>query len=278
MSLHPAVAHKELVPPPEPLAVPVIDNHTHLDACGMRTPEDVAGAMQRAAAVGVAAAITVGGDAAANRWAVTAAGWHENLYAAVAIHPTETVGFDETARAEVAALAADPRVVAIGETGLDLYWDTAPVAIQREAFAWHIDLAKRVGKPLMIHDRDAHAQILDVLAAEGAPETVVFHCFSGDEQLARHCADAGYLISFAGTVSFTNARDLAAAARIVPTELIMVETDAPFLTPHPHRGRRNEPFALPYTVRALAGIRGTDVDSLSSAVTVNTCRTYGISV
>jgi TatD DNase family protein len=274
--IHPAVADRELPPAPDPLPAPVIDAHTHLDACGADDPVGVAAAMGRAAAVGVDAAVTVGDDMASCRWVVRAAGWHPNLYAAVAIHPTRADTLDAAARAEIERLAQHEKVVAIGETGLDYYWDAAPHDVQAEAFAWHIDLAKRTGKPLMIHDRQAHRPILDILSAEGPPETVVFHCFSGDEELARQCADAGYVKSFAGPVSFTNARELARAATIAPDELIMVETDAPFLTPHPFRGRRNEPFALPYTVRALAATRGADLEAFCSTVRLNTLRTYGL--
>jgi TatD DNase family protein len=278
MTLHEAVAHKELAPEPEPLPAAVIDAHTHLDACGVETAEEVDAAMARAARVGVVAAVTVGGDMPSNRWSVAAAATRDDLFAAVAVHPTEALTLTDEARAELEVLAADPAVVAIGETGLDFYWDSAPHDVQAEAFAWHIDLAKRVGKPLMIHDRQAHDAIFDVLGAEGAPDTVIFHCFSGDEAMARICADHGYLMSFAGPVSFTNARDRARAAAVAPVDLIMVETDAPFLTPHPHRGRRNEPFALPYTVRALAQIRQMPLEELCNAVRINTERTYGISV
>lgn len=278
MTLHEAVAGKELAPAPEPLPVAVIDAHTHLDACGAETDRDVDAAMARAAAVGVAAAVTVGGDMPSNRWSVSAATGRNDLFAAVAVHPTEATTLTADARVELERLAADPAVVAIGETGLDFYWDAAPREVQAEAFAWHIDLAKRAGKPLMIHDRLAHDQIFGILHAEGAPDTVVFHCFSGDETMVRTCADRGYVMSFAGPVSFTNAPDLARAAAVAPLELIMVETDAPFLTPHPHRGRRNEPFALPYTVRALARIRQMSLDELCDAVRINTERTYGISV
>lgn len=278
MPLHPAAAGKKLVPAPAPLPAPAIDAHTHLDACGIDTETDVAEAMGRAADVGIVGAVTVGGDMPSNRWTVSAARWHPHLYAAVAMHPTETVGFGETDRAELERLAADPRVVAIGETGLDFYWDSAPAEVQEEAFAWHIDLAKRLGKPLMIHDREAHERIFDILGVEGAPSTVIFHCFSGDVAMARRCADAGYVMSFAGPVSFTNARDLADAAAVAPLDLIMVETDAPFLTPHPHRGRRNEPYALPYTLRALAQIRQIALEDVVNAVSINTERTYGISV
>lgn len=276
MPIHPAVEAKELPPPPERLPAPAIDAHTHLDACGCETTDDVAAAMSRAADVGVRAAVTVGDDLPSCRWAVAAARARSDLFAAVAIHPTHAQALDDDAKAEIARLAADPAVVAVGETGLDFYWDAAPHRVQAEAFAWHIDLAKRVGKPLMIHDRQAHDRIMDILRAEGPPETVVFHCFSGDEDFARRCADAGFVMSFAGPVSFTNARELARAAAAAPLDLVMVETDAPFLTPHPHRGRRNEPFALPYTVRALAQIRQIDVAELCNAVTINTERTYGI--
>ncbi|MEO7125396.1 MAG: TatD family hydrolase, partial [Nakamurella sp.] len=245
--------------------------------------KDVDAAMARAAAVGVIAAVTVGGDMESNRWSVVAAAargasGHNDLFAAVAVHPTEALTLTDDARLELEQLAAEPRVVAIGETGLDFYWDSAPPDVQAEAFAWHIDLAKRLGKPLMIHDRLAHDRIFEVLDAEGAPETVIFHCFSGDGEMAKRCADHGWMMSFAGPVSFTNARDLADAAAVAPLDLIMVETDAPFLTPHPHRGRRNEPFALPYTVRALSRIRQMDVIELCKAVRINTERTYGISV
>jgi TatD DNase family protein len=278
MTLHPAVAGKELAPAPEPLPAAVIDAHTHLDACGADTPQEVDAAMARAASVGVVAVVTVGGDMPSNRWSVTAAARRDDLFAAVAVHPTEALTLTADARTELERLAADPAVVAIGETGLDFYWDSAPRDVQAEAFSWHIDLAKRVGKPLMIHDRLAHDEIFEILDGEGAPDTVIFHCFSGDEDMARTCADRGYVMSFAGPVSFTNAPDLARAAAIAPLELIMAETDAPFLTPHPHRGRRNEPFALPYTVRALAQIRQMPLDELCSAVRINTERTYGISV
>lgn len=275
--VHPAVAERPLVPAPEPLPVSVVDAHTHLDACGCSTPQDVAAAMARAAAVGVRQVVTVADDLASAWWAATAAGWHPDLYAAVALHPTRADTLDEAARSELESLAMNPRVVAIGETGLDHYWDAAPHALQAEAFAWHIELAKRVGKPLMIHDRDAHDDVLAILRSHGAPESVIFHCFSGDLAMARTCVDAGYYLSFAGPVSFRNARDLAEAARFVPDGQLMVETDAPFLTPHPHRGKRNEPFALPYTVRALAAIRSQEVAKLCEQVSLTTRKVYGLS-
>ncbi len=278
MTVHEAVRERRLPPPPEPLGTGIADAHTHLDACGCETAEDVAAAMARAAAVGVVRAITVADDLASAEWAVRAAGRHPDLYAAVALHPTRADQLDDAAKARLEHLAADDRVVAIGETGLDHYWEAAPHRAQAEAFAWHIDLTKRTGKALMIHDRDAHRDVLDLLRTEGAPERVVFHCFSGDVAMARECADRGYVLSFAGPVTFRNARELAEAAALVPAELLLVETDAPFLTPHPHRGRRNEPFALPYTARTLATLRGEDVDRLCEEVNRTTYRTFGIRV
>lgn len=245
-------------PAPEPLA-PLIDAHTHLDACGARTADDVHAILDRAQAVGVQAVVTIADDMDSARWAAQAAHWDDRVYAAVALHPTRAHALDEDARAEIERLAQDPRVVAIGETGLDLFWPgkldgCAAPAEQREAFAWHIDLAKRTGKPLMIHNRDADAEVLDVLAAEGAPETVIFHCFSSGPQMARRCLDAGWVLSLSGTVTFSNARELRDAAALIPPGQLLVETDAPFLTPHPFRGAPNEPYCLPYTVRALADL------------------------
>ncbi|BBY14411.1 hypothetical protein MLIT_00030 [Mycolicibacterium litorale] len=209
---------------------------------GVRDADDVRAALDRAGAVGVRAVVTIADDLAAARWATQAAEWDDRVYAAVALHPTRADALTDDARAELERLAAHPRVVAVGETGMDLYWPgkldgCAEPDAQREAFAWHIDLAKRTGKPLMIHNRDADAAVLDVLAAEGAPDTVIFHCFSSDAQMARTCIEAGWLLSLAGTVSFKNAHALREAARLIPGELLLVETDAPFLTPHPYRER-----------------------------------------
>jgi len=270
---------RERPPAPEPLLAQIIDAHTHLDAAAGTTPDDVRAAMDRAEAVGVRAVVTVADDLASARWAVEAADWDQRVYAAVALHPTRAGDLDDSARLEIERLAAGPRVVAVGETGLDYHWPgkldgCATPTVQREAFAWHIDLAKRLGKPLMIHDRDAHDDVLAVLAAEGAPETVIFHCFSGDAPMARACADAGYVMSFAGPVTFKNARELREAAVLAPDELIMVETDAPYLTPHPHRGKANEPYCLPWTLRGLAQLRGVDEQRLADTVRANAQRVY----
>jgi TatD DNase family protein len=264
----------ERPPLPEPLPAPVIDAHTHLDACGAKDASDVSAMVDRAASVGVERVITVADDLSAARWAAEAATWDPRVFAAVAVHPTRTSTFGDEDKAVVEELARQPRVVAVGETGLDFYWDYSPPAAQEEAFRWHIDLAKRVGKPLMIHDRDAHEDIMRVLHLEGPPNRVVFHCFSGDADFARRCVDEGFVLSFAGAVTFRNAQDLRAAAQVVPVEQMLVETDAPFLTPHPFRGRPNEPYCVAYTVRDLAELRGMDVGDLASAVRETTERVF----
>ncbi len=270
----------ELPPAPGALPAPVVDAHTHLDACGATDRAGVRAALDRAAAVGVAAAVTVADDMAAARWVVQASSWDNRVFAAVALHPTRTATMTDADRAELERLAQQPRVVAVGETGLDYYWtrfdpDCASPQQQREAYRWHIDLAKRVGKPLMIHDRDAHHDVLAVLEQEGPPETVMFHCFSGDAAMARTCVDAGYVLSFSGTVTFRNARALREAAVLVPDGQLLVETDAPFLTPHPHRGKGNEPVNLPYTVTDLAALRGQDVAELAASISTTAERVFG---
>jgi len=271
---------REAPPAPEPLA-PLIDAHTHLDACGAVDAADVTAIVDRAAAVGVGAVVTIADDLASARWVTRAAEWDPRVYAAVALHPTRADALTDAARAEIEALASHPRVVAVGETGMDMYWPgrldgCARPDVQREAFAWHIDLAKRIGKPLMIHNRDADREVLDVLRAEGAPETVIFHCFSSDAAMARECVAAGWLVSLSGTVSFRNARELREAVPLIPVEQLLVETDAPFLTPHPYRGAANEPYCLPYTVRALAELVDREPDELARITTSNARRAYGL--
>ena len=265
---------------PEPLS-PLIDAHTHLDACGAHDAASVAEIVDRAEAVGVGRVVTVADDLDAARFAVDAANWDSRVYAAVAIHPTRANVLDADTRAEIERLASDPRVVAVGETGLDLYWPgkldgCATIEEQVDGFRWHIDLAKRLGKTLMIHNREADQDLLRVLNEEGAPETVVFHCFSSDSEMARECIAAGYVLSFSGTVSFKNAKALREAALLVPSDQLIVETDAPFLTPHPFRGAPNESYCLPYTVRALADIRGEDPRALAAASTATAERVYKI--
>jgi TatD DNase family protein len=266
----------ERPPLPEPLPVPAVDAHTHLDACGAKDASDVATIVDRAESVGIQRVITVADDLNAAVWAADASEWDSRVFAATAVHPTRTSNFGDDEKAVLEELARRPRVVAIGETGLDYYWDYSPPQAQQEAFRWHIDLAKRVGKPLMIHDRDAHDDIMRILHEEGAPERVVFHCFSGDAEFARKCVDAGYVLSFAGAVTFRNAKELREAARLVPGDQMLVETDAPFLTPHPFRGRPNEPYCAVYTLRDLAELRGEDVGDLASAVRATADRVFSL--
>ncbi|MFE7800440.1 TatD family hydrolase [Nocardia sp. NPDC057440] len=265
---------------PEPLA-PLVDAHTHLDACGATDAASTAVIVDRAASVGVGQVVTVADDLAAAQWAVQAANRDARVYAAVALHPTRANALDDAAKAELERLAADRRVVAIGETGLDYYWPgkldgCADIETQIEGFRWHIDLAKRLGKPLMIHNREADHDLLTVLLDEGAPETVIFHCFSSDTNMALACVAEGYILSFSGTVSFKNAHELREAAKVVPDDQILVETDAPYLTPHPFRGAPNEPYCLPYTVRALAELRAQDAAEFAKITTANARRIYGI--
>ena len=263
---------------PEPLA-PLVDAHTHLDACGAVDADGVRAAVDRAESVGVGRVVTVADDLAAARFAVDAAQWDKRVFAAVAIHPTRANVLDDVTKTEIERLARDPRTVAVGETGLDYYWPgklegCADIAEQVEGFRWHIDLAKRLRKPLMIHNREADHDLLAVLLDEGAPQTVIFHCFSSDANMATACIDAGYILSFSGTVSFKNARELHEAAKLVPDDQLLVETDAPYLTPHPYRGAPNEPYCLPYTVRALAALRGQDPEELAEAATATAERVY----
>ncbi|MFT4200719.1 TatD family hydrolase [Gordonia sp. (in: high G+C Gram-positive bacteria)] len=271
-------------PPPDPAPLPgLVDAHTHLAACGGREADAVAAICDRAAAVGVQQVVTVADDMVDARWAVAAAEWDPRVYAAVALHPMHAGDLDEASGAELEQMARHDRVVAIGETGLDYYWpsrseDCASPTVQAQAFAWHIDLSKRVGKPLMIHNREADRDLLDILAAEGSPDTVIMHCFSGDEAIARECVDRGYLLSFSGTVTFTNAAELQRAALVVPDEQILVETDAPFLTPHPYRGQPNQSYCLPYTARFLAQLRGVSDEEMASVLGGNARRVYHIPV
>jgi TatD DNase family protein len=264
-------------PLPEPLPVPIVDAHTHLDACGAKDAAGVTEIVDRAASVGVGRVVTVADDLAAAQWAAAAATWDERVFAAVAVHPTRTAAFSDADRAVLEELAVQRRVVAVGETGLDYYWDYSPPSAQQEAFRWHIDLAKRVGKPLMIHDRDAHEDIWRILEEEELPDSVVFHCFSGDAEFARRCVDRGYVLSLAGTVTFRNARELREAAVQIPSYQLLVETDAPFLTPHPFRGRPGEPYCAAYTITDLAQLRGVDVAELGAAVEANAERIFGLS-
>ncbi len=274
--------HEGHPPAPDPLPIPVVDNHTHLDISrdGLDLP-DIQAVIDDATAVGVPRMIQIGCDLPGARFTVEAIERYAALLGGVALHPNEAPrlhdrGEKESARAEIERLASHPRVRVIGETGLD-YFRTGPegVAAQQDSLRWHIDLAKRTGKVLQIHDRDAHEDVLRILEEEGAPDSTVLHCFSGDMAMARECVERGYLISFAGTVTFKNARELRNALSVTPLDHLLVETDAPYLTPAPHRGATNAPYLVPLTVRAMAGVLNVDVPTLCTALAANSERVYG---
>ncbi|WP_068263374.1 TatD family hydrolase [Janibacter limosus] len=284
----------EVAARPDPLPLAVVDNHTHIDirrrdipdaiapdGGDERTTADVAAALAAAASVGVDRVVQVGCDLESARFTVDQIDRHPSMLGAVALHPNEIpelaqAGHLQEAWDEIERLASHPRVRAVGETGLD-YFRTGPEghAAQQESFRWHIDLAKRTGKALQIHDRDSHEDVLRVLAEEGAPETTVLHCFSGDLAMARECVDRGYLLSFAGTVTFKSAAGLREALAHTPIEQVLAETDAPYLTPAPERGRANAPYLLPHTVRVMARTLGVDVATMCTAISDNSERVYG---
>lgn len=256
---------------PEPLPAPgALDSHTHLDMLDRPVPA----VLEEAASAGIRRMVTVGCDLKSSRNSVANATRFDSVYAAVAIHPNEVAGLDRSALDEISSLAVSPRVVAIGETGLDYYWDDAPPALQQEWFRAHIAIAKQAGKALMIHDRDAHADVLRILEEEGPPEHVIFHCFSGDAAMAKVCAEAGYVMSFAGTVTFSNAGSLREAAIAAPTGLILAETDAPYLTPVPNRGKPNSPAMTAWTIRFLADLKGLPVEDLCAQITATAARVF----
>jgi TatD DNase family protein len=276
-------------PSPEPLPSPALDSHTHLDiVLGERpaddehgewaSPEAVDAEIAAAAAVGIPRLVQVGVDVPSSRWSASLAVRHPGVLAAVALHPNEAgVGkATDDALAEIDRLAALPRVRAVGETGLDRFrtgpegWDA-----QEASFRAHIRIAKEHGIALVIHDRDAHDEILRVLEDEGAPEHTVLHCFSGDADFARRCVERGYVLSFAGTLTFANAGNLREAAALTPADQLLVETDAPFLTPTPFRGRPNASRLVPLTVRALAEVKDMDVSELCEQLTATGERVFG---
>lgn len=266
---------------PEPLAVPVYDNHAHLEIEDGDEPLSLGDQLDRAADVGVIGVVQAGGDIDSSRWSAWAAASHPLVLAAVAVHPNEAPAYAAAGRLDEAIavideLAAQPRVRAIGETGLDFFRTEADgLPAQHESFEAHIALAKKHGIAMQIHDRDAHDAVLETLTRVGAPDRTVFHCFSGDADMARIAADAGYYLSFAGNVTFKNAQNLRDALAVTPRERILVETDAPFLTPTPHRGRPNAPYLIPVTVRFLAEELGADLDELCAQLAANTLAVYG---
>jgi len=268
-------------PLPEALVVGTYDNHTHLEIADGDNPMDYREHLDRASAVGVLGAVQVGGDLETSRWSAEVAAREPRLLAAVAIHPNEApnyaaAGTLDEALAEIDELASRPRVRAIGETGLDFFrTEEDGREAQFRSFEAHIGMAKKHDVAMQIHDRDAHDEVIETLLRVGAPERTVFHCFSGDAEMAKLCADHGWYLSFSGTVTFKNAVALREALSAIPRDRILVETDAPFLTPVPYRGRPNSPYLIPTTLRAMADHLDTDVTMLAAQVTSNTEAVYG---
>ena len=272
---------REIAPLPEPLPVPTVDAHAHLEIVTDAAPDSdaVRKVLADAKSVNVDRIVQVGYSAEQSQWCVDMANaFPGRVLAAVALHPNEApvVQDMEADWAIIEKLAQEPRVRAIGETGLD-YFRTPPELRKRqqESFKWHIDLAKRTNKALVIHDRDSHEDVLSVLLEVGAPEKTVFHCFSGDVQMAKTCIERGYILSFAGTLTFKNAPSLREAVKLVPHDQLLVETDSPFLAPAPHRGSLNTPAQIANIVRAMAAERDEDVAELATALSVNAERIFG---
>ena len=272
---------REQAPLPEALPVPTVDAHAHIEIVTNEAPdsEAVRKVLDDAKSVNVDRIVQVGYSAEQSQWCVEMANaFPGRVLAAVALHPNEApvVADLEADWAIIEKLAQEPRVRAIGETGLD-YFRTPPELRKRQqdSFKWHIDLAKRTNKALVIHDRDSHDDVLSVLLEVGAPEKTVFHCFSGDVEMAKICIDRGYILSFAGTMTFKNAPALRDAVKLVPHDQLLVETDSPFLAPMPHRGALNTPAQIANIVRAMAAERNEDVAELATALSDNAERIFG---
>ena len=272
---------RSAAPIPEPLSRPCIDVHAHMELVTESDPDsiEIRDLLDAAAAAGIDRVVQVGYSAEQSRWGVKCAdAFPGRVLAAVALHPNEAPIVEdlESDLAIIAELAQHPRVRAIGETGLD-FFRTAPELRDRQIYSFkrHIELAKSVDKALVIHDRNAHRAVLDTLLEVGAPKTTIFHCYSGDAQMARECIDAGYILSFAGTVTFKNAPELREAVKLVPIEQLLIETDSPFLAPTPHRGALNTPAQIANIARFIADERGEDIDYLCDRVTENALRLFG---
>ncbi|WP_281640047.1 TatD family hydrolase [Aurantimicrobium minutum] len=268
-------------PLPEPLPVAVYDNHTHLEISDGDQPIDYREHLERAAEVGIVGVIQVGGDVETSKWSATVAAAEPRMLAAVAIHPNEAPNYEaagtlDEALAVIDELAAWPRTRAVGETGLD-FFRTGPegLAAQHRSFEAHIEIAKKHNIAMQIHDRDAHDEVIETLLRVGAPEKTVFHCFSGDAAMAAIAADNGWYLSFSGTITFKKNEELRQALKVIPRELVLVETDAPFLTPTPFRGRPNAPYLTPHTVRAMAEVLEVDLGDLCAQIAFNTETVYG---
>ena len=272
---------RTLAPQPEALPVPTVDSHAHLEIVTNAAPdsEEVRKVLDDARDAGVDRVVQVGYSAEQSQWCVDAADhWIGRVLAAVALHPNEAPVVEDLEHdwSIIAKLAEHPRVRAIGETGLD-YFRTPPELRKRqqESFKWHIELAKKHKKALVIHDRDSHDDVLSVLLEVGAPEKTIFHCFSGDLEMAKICIERGYILSFAGTVTFKNAPQLREAVKIVPADQLLVETDSPFLAPSPHRGALNTPAQIANIVRAIADERNVSDSELATTLSNNAERIFG---
>ena len=271
---------RQLAPLPEPLNVKCVDAHAHMEIVTNTAADspEVGKVLADARSVGIDRVVQVGYSAEQSEWCVKAAESWPNVLAAVALHPNEApvVADLEKDLAVIERLAQHPRVRAIGETGLDFFRTEVELQEkQKNSFRRHIALAKKVNKALVIHDRDAHRAVLDTLLQEGAPEKTVFHCYSGDAEMARECIENGYILSFAGTLTFKNAPALREAVKLVPLELLLVETDSPFLAPMPHRGSLNTPAQIPTILRFMAEERDEDLDTLCAAISQNAERIFG---
>ncbi len=272
---------RQPAPLPKPLPVPTVDAHAHLEIVTNAQPNspEVLAVLDEAKSVGVDRVVQVGYSAEQSKWcAELAALYPGRVLAAVALHPNEAPVVEDL-QADlkiIEELAAQPRVRAIGETGLD-YFRTPPELRKRQqdSFKWHIELAKKTNKALVIHDRDSHEDVLSILLEVGAPEKTVFHCFSGDVAMAKTCIDRGYVLSFAGTLTFKNAPELREAVKLVPYEQLLVETDSPFLAPTPHRGALNTPAQIANIVRAMAEERNESVATLAQELSNNAERIFG---
>ena len=267
---------------PEPLTVGTYDNHTHLEIADGEQPMDYRDHMSLAAQVGILGAVQVGVTLESSKWCAKVAAQDSRLLAAVAIHPNEAAKYDSKQQldadiAEIAQLATEPRVRAIGETGLDFFRteDTKGLELQQYSFERHIEIAKRNNLALQIHDRDAHEKVVETLLRNGAPNKVVFHCYSGDIELAKICSDNGWYTSFAGNITIKRNQNLRDSLKVMPRNKILVETDAPFLTPEPLRGRPNAPYLVPITVRFMAEQLGMEANELSGQIAANSIEVYG---
>ena len=278
------MSKKKPRPTPQPAEyIPqLVDAHTHLTSCGAHTSAEVGEFVQRAVDAGVEKICTVGDGVEESALALEAAHVNDRVWAACALHPTRAHELDDAAKKRLADMAADPRCVAVGETGIDTYWihhepeKTATIEQQEESLRWHSELAKKVGKPLMIHNREGDAEMLRILDSAPRPEHVILHCFSSPLDVAREAIERGYVLSFAGNVTFKRNDQLREAAALAPAGQLLVETDAPYMTPEPFRGAKNEPSLIGHTAKVVAQARGMEVTDVAREIAETFSRVYGV--